>query len=86
MEKGHEEVYKEAEVKNFGVAVYDEVRLEVFLSSLLNELEQVRRYKLAGYLLNNIIIPGYRDIGLDGQAVFILRKVKYKNEADKRED
>ena len=74
MEKGNEEILKKAEVKDFGRQIHKEVRIEYFLARLLEQDLAVQAMIDEGYKLNNVFIPGYKDIGLDGQAIFILRK------------
>ena len=75
MESRHEEVSKKAVAKDYGRQIHKEVRIEYFLNKLL-ELDHAAQAMIEeGYRLNNILIPGYKDIGIDGQAVFILRKI-----------
>ena len=80
MDKGNEEILKKAEVKDFSGVIYDEKRIEYTLIKLLAMDPLIQILMDAGYRLNNIIIPGYKDIGLQGQAIFILREFPWKNE------
>ena len=83
MEKGNEEISEKAEVKELSFDLYDEIRIEMHLGWALKMLAGQLKVPLVGYRLNNIIIPGYKDIGLQGQAIFILREFPWKNAADK---
>ena len=81
MEKGNEEISKKAVSKDYGKQLYREIRIEYALSKMLGLDPEVQIMLDAGYKLNNIFIPGYKDIGIDGQAVFILRKIEKEKEA-----
>ena len=78
MEKGNEEILKKAVAKDYGKLTYQEMRIEYSLRKLLELDPEISILLDAGYKLNNILIPGYKDIGIDGQAVFILRIIKEK--------
>ena len=75
MEKGNEEVSEKAVSKDMSIAAYEEIRIEVFLSSLVSIAANRAGFDIKDFRLNNIIIPGFKDIGTEGQAVFILRKI-----------
>ena len=81
MEKGNEEILKKAVSKDYARQIYKEIRIEYILARLLDQDLAVQAMLDEGYKLNNIIIPGYKDIGLRGQAIFILRKVPKKDGA-----
>ena len=83
MEKGNEEIPEKAVSKDYSVVVYDEIRIEMSLARALKMLAAEKGYDFSAYKLNNVFIPGYKDIGLEGQAVFILRKISDKNAANK---
>ena len=75
MEKVNEEISEKAKVKDFSRVIYDEKRIEYTLIKLLAMDPLIQILMDAGYRLNNIFIPGYKDIGLNGQAILILRKI-----------
>ena len=80
MEERNEEISEAPDVKDYGVVVYDEVRLEVALSAILPSIDVVSSYIDKGYKLNNIFVKGNEDIGTQGQAIFVLRKIPDKTD------
>ena len=66
---------------------YEEIRIEITADELLNILRVIYREPLTGYKHNNTFIGGYKDIGLDGWIIFVLRKQEArKDEDDKAKD
>ena len=80
MEKGNEEISEKAVSKDYGCVAYEEIRIEYNLAILLKKDPAVRAFFDGDYKLNNVLIPGYKDIGTDGRVTFILRKIPDKKD------
>ena len=63
---------------------YEEIRLEVTAGELLKALQETGRAPGAGYKHNNTLIPGHKDIGLNGWITFVLRKQEDKNATENK--
>ena len=64
---------------------YDEIRIEVTAGELLKALQETGLAPTMPYKHNNTIIPGFKDIGLNGWITFVLRKQEAKEDEPKDE-
>ena len=78
MEERNEEISEKAVSRDYGRSIYKEIRIEYFLNKLLEHDHEVQSMLEEGYKLNNIFVKGNEDIGTQGRATFILRKIPDK--------
>ena len=60
---------------------YDEIRIEIEAGELLKALQETGKAPTMQYKHNNTFIQGLKDIGLNGQITFVLRKDENKKDA-----
>jgi len=61
--------------------MHDEIRIEMRACELFYFMRENIYIDSPDFKLNNVIIGGYKDIGLDGWITFILRKQEAKHGA-----
>ena len=75
MEERNEEISKKVVAKDYSHVTYEEIRIEFVLEELLKHWHPYNIYRKDGYKLNNIFVDGNKDLGTQGRATFILRKI-----------
>ena len=61
--------------------IYDEKKIEVMAGELVAVLQKAGFIPGEPWKHNQTIIPGHKDIGLNGWVVFVMRKQEVKNAA-----
>ena len=61
--------------------IYDEKKIEVMAGELVMVLQKAGFIPGEPWKHNQTIIPGHKDIGLNGWVVFVMRKQEVKNAA-----
>ena len=64
---------------------YREIRIEITSGEIVKALQETGIIPTMEYKLNNTLIPGFKDIGLNGWITFILREKREKNATTNKE-
>ena len=66
--------------------LHREIRIEVMASELVAKLEVLSSDAPKTMKLNNVIIPGYKDIGPNGWITFVFREQEVQNATKNQEE